>query len=129
MQRLLEALVLLSLLEKYAWLILDLIINKWGFGVLGCGCALVRRLDGVVADQRLQDADLIVEVEQAAVGDQLPQHHAQREDVDAPVQVGVALRLLGRHVRELALQLVARVWVERFAARAMPKSTSFTWPS
>ena len=63
---------------------------------------------------RAQHGQLRVPIEQPASGEHLPEDDAQREDVRARVHV-LAARLLGRHVRELALeharrgQLVARL--------------------
>ena len=52
-----------------------------------------------------------------------------REDVGAPVDVLGAPRLLGRHVRELALELPGARRRELLVARATPKSVSRALPS
>ena len=68
-------------------------------------------------------------LEEALAGRQLEQHDAGGEDVAPPVD-RLAPGLLGRHVRDLALELPALASPRRSRASllAMPKSTIFTSP-
>ena len=54
-----------------------------------------------VADDLVDDGEVVVAVEGALVGEQLVEHHAGREQVGARVDL-LALHLLGRHVLERA---------------------------
>ncbi len=69
-----------------------------------------------------------VALEQAPLGQRLPQHHAQRPHVRAPIDRD-ASHLLGRHVCEAPLIVPLRVVCRRSAALAMPKSSTRTLPS
>ena len=50
----------------------------------------------------MQRRDVIVGPEQARLGDELVQDHADGEQIGAPIE-GVAAALLGRHVRDRAV--------------------------
>ena len=51
----------------------------------------------------LERVEIGVHAEEALVGRELPEHDAEREDVGRAIDLGAA-HLLGRHVRELALE-------------------------
>jgi hypothetical protein len=50
-----------------------------------------------------QDVDVVVALKELPPRDHLPEHHAERELIGAPVELG-AVHLLGRHVLHLALE-------------------------